>query len=92
MAVKMGIESRKICRRLGIGYRSATLSRTLARRLQMTGMLTRRKSIHPGLGFIGSARGHAQKRQESVVKIRRLIPMNIAKPWNQGFRNSRTRL
>jgi hypothetical protein len=57
-------EPRKIYQTLGISYRSATLSKTIAKRLQMAGILTRRKSTHPGLGFIGSASGHAQKRQE----------------------------
>jgi hypothetical protein len=63
MAVKMRIEPPKICQTLGIGYRSVTLSRTAARRWRMTGMLTPRKGTHPGLGFMGSARGHAQTRQ-----------------------------
>jgi hypothetical protein len=63
MAVKMRIEPRKICQTLWISHRSATLSRTVGTRWQIVGMLTRRKSIHPGLGFIGSARRHAQNRQ-----------------------------
>jgi hypothetical protein len=63
MAVKMRIEPRKMYQTLWISYRSATLSRTIARKSQMAGILTWRKSIDTGLGFIGSARGHAQKRQ-----------------------------
>jgi hypothetical protein len=56
MAVKMRIEPWKICQTFEVGYRSVTLSRAVARRSQIAGMLTPRKNIHPELGFIGSAR------------------------------------
>jgi hypothetical protein len=85
MAVNMGIELRKICQTVRISYRRATLSRTVARRSQMAGMFTRRKSIHLGLGFFRSARVHAQKRKSPVLKIRRLVRRSTTKPWNQGF-------
>jgi hypothetical protein len=76
MAVKMRIEPRKICEMLGISYRSATLSSTVARWSQMAGKLMWRKSFHPGLGFIGST--HAET--PVVLKIKG-IPRNNAKPW-----------
>jgi hypothetical protein len=47
VAVKMGIDRLKICRTLGMRWKSATLSKNGARRSQIAGMLTRRKIIHP---------------------------------------------